>query len=148
MSDSLPPHGQQHARLPCPSLFPRVCSKLCPLNQWCHPTISSSVIPFSSCLQFFPVSGTFPMTRLFVSGGQKFGASASVLPMNIQGWFFLWDWLVWSPCCTRDSQESSPAPQFNSINCFMLSLYGPTLTSVHDYWKKSLVIPMKILGLG
>ena len=71
----------------CPSLSPGVCSKSCPLNQWCHPTISSSVIPFSFCLQSFPTSGSFPMTPLSTSGGQKFGASASVLPMNIQGWF-------------------------------------------------------------
>ena len=89
MSDSLWPHGLQHARLPCPSPSPRVCSNLCPLSCWCHPTISSSVIPFSSHLQSFPASGSFPMSWFFASGGQRIGvsSSASVLPMNIQDWF-------------------------------------------------------------
>ena len=90
MSDSLRPHDLQHARLPCPSLSsPRVCSDSCPLSQGCHPTISSSVVPFYSCSQFFPTTGSFPVIRLFASGGQSIGASASatVLPMNIQGWF-------------------------------------------------------------
>ena len=88
MSDSLRPHGLQHARLPHPSLSLRVCSNSCPLNQWCHPTISSSVTPISSCLQSCPTSGSFPVNRLFASGGQSIeaSASASVLPMNIQGW--------------------------------------------------------------
>ena len=88
VSDSLRPHGLQHARLPCPSLSPRVCSNSRPLSQWCHPTISSSAAPFSSCLQSFPASGFFPMSQLFTSGGQSIGASASAsfLPMNIQGW--------------------------------------------------------------
>ena len=85
VSDSLRPHGLQHARLPCPSPSPRACSSSCPLSQWCHPTISSSVIPFSSCLQSFPESRSFPVSQLFASGGQSFGASASVHPMNIQG---------------------------------------------------------------
>ena len=82
-------HGLQHARLPCPSPSPRACSNSCPSSQWCHPTISSSVIPFSSCLQSFPVSGSFPISQLFASGGQSTGAlaSAPVLPMNIQDWF-------------------------------------------------------------
>ena len=75
------------ARLPLPSLSPGVCSKPCPLSQWCHPAISSSVIPFSSCPQSFPAPESFPMGRLFVPGGQSIGASASVLPMNIRGWF-------------------------------------------------------------
>ena len=89
MSDSLPPHELQHARLPCPSPSPGVCSSSCPLSQWCHPTISSSVVPFSSCPQSFPTSGSFTVNQLFVSGGQSIGASASasVLPMNIQCWF-------------------------------------------------------------
>ena len=89
MSDSLRPHGLQQARLPCPSLSPRACSNSCPLSQWCHPTISSSVVPFSSCLQSFPTSGSFPMSQLFASGGQSIRASpsASVLPMNIHSWF-------------------------------------------------------------
>ena len=85
---TLQPHGLQHARLPCPSLSPGVCSNSCPLSQWCHPTISSSVVPFS-CPQSFPASGSFPVSWLFTSGGQSVEASApaSVLPMNIQGWF-------------------------------------------------------------
>ena len=89
MSDSLWPHELQHTRLPCPSLSPRVCLNSCPLSRWCHPTISSAVIPFSSCPQSFPASGSFPMSWLFAFGGQSIGASAlaSVLPMNIQGWF-------------------------------------------------------------
>ena len=83
------PHGLQHASLPCPLLSPRSCSNSCPSSQWCHPTISSSVISFSSWLQSFPASGCFQMSQLFASGGQSFGASASasVLPMRIQGWF-------------------------------------------------------------
>ena len=86
---SLWPYGLQHARLPCPSPSPRVCSNSCPLSQWYYLTISSSVIPFSSCLQSYPVSGSFLMSWLFASGGQSIGASASalVLPMNIQDWF-------------------------------------------------------------
>ena len=89
MSDSLGPSGLQHARIPCPSPSPRVCSNSCPLSQWCDPTISSSVTPFSSCLQSFPASGSFPMIWLFTSGGQSVRTCAltSVLPMNMQGWF-------------------------------------------------------------
>ena len=87
MSDSLRPHGMQHSRLPCPSPSPRVCSNSRSLSQWCHPTISSSVIPFSSCLQSFLASGPFPMSWLFSSGGQSIAPSAlaSVLPMNFSG---------------------------------------------------------------
>ena len=86
MSDSLWPHGLQHTRLLCPSPTPRAYSNSCPLSRWCHPAISSSVIPFSSCLKSFPAAGSFQMSRLFRSGGQSIGvsASASVLPMNIQ----------------------------------------------------------------
>ena len=97
MSDSLRPHGLQHARFPRPSLSPRVCSDSRPLSQWCHPAISSSVAPFSSCPQSFPASGSFLMSQLFTSGGQSTGtsASASVLPMNVQGWFPLgWTGLI------------------------------------------------------
>ena len=96
MSDSLGPHGLQHARLPCASPTPRVYSNSCPLSRWCHPTISSSVIPFSSCLQSFPASGSFPKSQFFSLGGQRIGvsASASVLPMNIHDWFPL-GWTGW-----------------------------------------------------
>ena len=89
VSDSLWPHGLQHARLSCPSLSPGVSLNSCPVSWWCHPTISSSFSPFSSCLQSFPGSGSFPVSRLFPSGGQSTGAPASlsVLPMNIQDWF-------------------------------------------------------------
>ena len=89
MSNSLWPHGLQHSRLPCPSLSSGVCSNSCPLSQWCHPTISSSVAPFFFCPQAFPASVSFPMSWLFISGGQSIGtsASASVLSVNIQGWF-------------------------------------------------------------
>ena len=85
--DSLQSRGLQHARPPCPSPSPGVCSNSCPSSRWCHPTISSFVIPFSSCLQSFPASGSFLMSWLFASGGQSIGASPSVLPRNIQGWF-------------------------------------------------------------
>ena len=91
MSDSLPPHGLQHARSPCLSPTPGVYPNLCPLSQWCHPTISSSVVPFSSRLQSFPASGSFRMSQFFTSDGQSIGvsASASVFPMSIQYWFLL-----------------------------------------------------------
>ena len=89
VSDSLQPHGLQHARPPCPSPTHGACSDSCPSSQWYHPTISSSVVPFSSCLQSFPASGSFPISQFFASGGQSIGTSAStsVLPMNIQDWF-------------------------------------------------------------
>ena len=89
VSDSLLPHGLQHASLPCPSLTPRACSNSCPSSWWCHPIISSSVVPFCSRPQSFPASGSFQMSQFFISGGQSVGisASASVLPMNTQNWF-------------------------------------------------------------
>ena len=88
-SDSLRPHGLQHSRLPCPSPAPEACSNSCPSSWWCHPTISSSVVPFSFCLQSFPASWSFPISQFFTSGGQSIGvsASASILPVNIQDWF-------------------------------------------------------------
>ena len=96
MPDSLQTHEQQQSRLPCHSLSPRVCSNSCPLSQWYHPTISSSVIPFSSCPQSFPPSGSFSVSQFFTSGGQSDGvsASASILPKNIQNWFPL-GWTSW-----------------------------------------------------
>ena len=96
ISDSLWPHDLQHTRFPCPSPTPRACSNSCPLSQWCHPTISSSFIPFSSCLQSFPASRSFPVSQFFALGVQSIGvsASASVLPMNIQDWFPL-GWTGW-----------------------------------------------------
>ena len=137
MSDSLQPHGLEHTRPPCPSPTPRVYSNSYPLSWWCHPAISSSVIPFSSHLQSLPGSGSLPRSQFFTSGGKSIevSASGSVLPMTIQDWFPL-GWTGWSPCCPKDSQESSTIPQFKSINSLALSfLYSPTLTSTHDYWK-------------
>ena len=125
MSNSLQPHGLQHARLLCPSPTPRLYSNSCPSNQWCHPTTSSSVILFSSFLQSFPASGSFQMSQ-FILCGPSIGASASteVLSMDIQDW---------SPCCPRDSQESSPTPKFKNISSSLPSLhYGPALT--HHTW--------------
>ena len=137
MSNSLWPNGLQHARLTCPSPTPGAFSYSCPSSWWCHPTISSSVVLFSSHLQSFPASGSFPMSKFFASGGQSIGvsASASVLPMNIQDWF-PFGLTGWTPCSPRDSQESSPTLQFKSIYSSALSfLYGLILTSIHDYWK-------------
>ena len=137
MSNSLWPHGLQHARLPCPSPTCEVCLNPCQLSWWCHPTISSSVIPLSSCPQSFSTSGSFPMSQFFTWGGQSTGASASasVLPMNTQDWFPLGG-LVWSSYSLRDSQESFPTPEFKSNNSLVFSfLYVPTLESIHDYWK-------------
>ena len=131
MSDSLQPRGLQHARLPCPSPAPRASTISWPSSRWCHRTILSSVIPYSSCLQSFPKSGSFSRSQSFALGGQSIGvsSSASGLPMNIQDRF-----PFGSPCSPRNSQESSPTPPFNSINSSALSfLYSPTLTSIHDY---------------
>ena len=128
MSDSLPPHGLQHTRPPCPSPTPRVYSNSCPSSRWCPPTILSSVILLFFHLQSFPVSRSFAMSQFFTPGGQNIGgsASASVLPMTTQDWFPL-GW-TGSPCSPRDSQESSPTPQFKSINPLALSLlHSPTL---------------------
>ena len=136
VSKSLQPPGLQHTRLPCPSPSPRVCSNSCPVSQWCHPAFSSFVAPFSFCLQPFPASRSFQMNRLFTSGGQSVGtsASASVLPMNIQVWFPLG--LTSLISLQPKSLESSSAPQFEGINSLVPSLlYGSTLTSLHDYWK-------------
>ena len=178
-------HGLQYTRPPCLSPNPRVYSDLCPLSRWCHPTVSSAVVPFSSCLPSFPASGSFQRSQYLTSGVQSIGvsASASVPSVNIQGWFLLkltglislqskvkvkvkvkslgrvrlfatlWTGAhqappsmgfsrqeYWSgflfPCSPRDSQESFPTPQLKSIHSLVLSfLYGPALTSIHDYWK-------------
>ena len=137
MSDSLQHHGLQHARPPCQSPTPGVYPNSCPLSQWCHLTISSSVVPFSFCLQSFPTEGSFQMSQLFALGGQNAGVSA--LTSDFQ-WTprtdFPYSGLVGSPCSPRDCQESSPTPQFKCINSSALNfLYSPTLTSIHDYWK-------------
>ena len=137
MSDSLQPHGLQHTRLCCPSPSPRACSNLSPLSWWCHPTISSSVLPFSSSLQSIPAWGSFPMSHSFPSGGQSIGvsASASVFPMNIQDWFPLGLTGLISLKSKGLSRVFS-STTFKSINSLALSFYyGPTLTSIHYYWK-------------
>ena len=136
VSNSLWAHALQHAGLPWPTPTPGARSNSCPSSRWCHPTISSSIIPFSSCLSF-PASWSLPISQFFPSGGQSMGvlASASVLPMNIQDWFPL-GWTDWISLQSKDSQVSSPTPPFESINSLALSfLYSPTLTSTHDYWK-------------
>ena len=132
VSDSLRPHGLQDARLSCPSATPGACSNSCPSSQWCHPTISSSVIPFSSHLKSFPASGSFPMSQFFTSAGQSIGASASVLSMNIQDWFplGLTGLILLSKGLSR--VFSSTVVQKHQ---FFGPLYGSTLTTIHDYWK-------------
>jgi len=133
MADSLWPQGLQHTRLPYPSTTPRAYSNSCPLSQWCHPTVSSSVITFSSCLQSFPASGSFLSCQFFASGGESIGASAlpSVLPMNTHDWFPLG--LI--DLISLQSKGLS-APRFKSISSLVLRfLYGLTLTSIHDCWK-------------
>ena len=130
-SDSFRHHELQHARPPCPSPTPRVYSNTCHLSQWCQPIISSSVVPFAFCLQTFPALGFFQMSQFFTSSAHSIGASAStsVLPKNTQDWSPL-EWTDW---ITLQSQESSPPPQFKSINSSALSfLYGPPFTSIHD----------------
>ena len=140
MSDSLQTHGLQCSRPPCPSPTPGAYSNSCPswYPWWCHPTISSCVVPFSSCLQSCPALGSFPVSQLFVSGGQSIRVSAweSILPMNIQDWFPL-GFTGWSSLQSKGlSQESSPTPQFKNNNSSVLSfLYSPTFTSIYDYWK-------------
>ena len=139
MSDSLWPHELQHTRPPCLSPTPGAYS--CPSSRWCHPTISSSVIPYFSCLQSFPASGSFQMSQLFASGGKSIRASAStsVLPRNTHDWSPL-GWTGWI------SLQSSPTLQFKSINPLALSfLYGPPLTSTHDYWENLLLVPFSLL---
>ena len=123
VSDSLRPHESQHARPPRPSPTPGVHSNSHPSSWWCHPAISSSLVPFSSCPQSLPVSESFPMSQLFTWGGQSTGVSAlaSFLQRNPRA-DLLHNGLVGSPCSPRDSQESSPTPQFKSISSLALSL--------------------------
>ena len=137
VSDSLRPHESHHARPPCPSPTPGVHSDSRPSSPWCHPAISSPVVPFFSCPQSLPASESIPMSQLFTWSVQSTGVSAlaSFLPKNPRA-DLLQNGLVGPPCSPRDSQESSPTPQFKSINSLVLRLhYGPTLTSTHDYWK-------------
>ena len=137
VSDSLWPHGLQHARPPCPLPTPGVYSNSCPLSRWCHPAISSSVIPFFSCPQSFPASWSFQMSQFFPPGAQSIGVSAlaSVLPMNTQDWFPL-GWTSWISLYSKGlsrvfSNTTVQKHQFFGAQLF----YSPILTSIHDYWK-------------
>ena len=143
MPDSLRPHGLQHARHPCPLPSPGACSNSCPLCQWCHPTISSSVVPFSSCFQSFPAWGSFPMSQPFTSGGQSIeaSASASVLPVNIRvdsfrsGWFDLLD--------VQGTQKSLLQHHNSKHIIFFFSSQPslcPILTYIYHYWKKKIAM--------
>ena len=135
VSDLLWPHGLQHARLPCPSPTPRTCPKSYLLSWWCHPIISCSVFPFSSCLQSFPAVGSFPVSQFFASGGQSIGASALVLLMNIRDWFPLgWTGLVsWQSKGLSRVFSNTTVQKHQFFGTSLL--YGPTLTSILDYWK-------------
>ena len=149
MSNSLWPHELQHAMLPYPSPTLRIYSNSCPLNQWCHPTISFSAIPFSSHLQSFPVSGSFQISQLFASDGQSIGVSVStsVLPINIQDWFPL----GWTGLISLQSKGLSRVFSHTTVQkhqFFALSfLYSPTLTSIHDYWKNRQIFVGKVMSL-
>ena len=131
MSNSLGLHGLQRARLPCPSLSPGVCSNSCPLSQWSHPTVSSSVVPFFSCPQSFPASGSFSTSWLFTSGGQSIG----VPPVNIQDWFPLGMTILISLLSKGLSRVFSRTIIRKRWFFRLSRFYGSTLTFVHDYWK-------------
>ena len=136
MSNSLQPHESQHARPPCPSPTPRVYSNSCPSTRWCHPAISSSVIPFSSCLQSLPVSGSFPMSQLFTSGGQSIGvsASASVLPMNTQDWSSLgWTGWIFLQSKGLSGVFSNTIVQKHQFFCAQLSLQSKSHIHTRPY---------------
>ena len=134
-SDSLQPHGLQHTRLPCPSPYPGACSNSCPSSQWCHPTLSSSVAPLSSCPQSFPASGSFRMSQLFASAGQSTGvsASASVLPDHSGLIFFRMDWL--DLLAVQGTLKSLLQHHSSKASILRRSAHFTQLTSIHDYWK-------------
>ena len=136
VSDSLRPHESQHARSPCPSPTPRVHSDSRPSSQWCHPAISSSVVPFSSCPQSLPESESSNESTLCMRWPKDWSFSFSIIPSKeIPGWSPS-EWTGWISLQSRDSQESSPTPYFKSINSSALSfLRSPTLTFIHDHWK-------------
>ena len=137
VSDSLWSHGPHHARLSCPLPTPGAYSNLCPSSRWSHPTILSSAVPFSSLLQSFPASGSFPVSQFFPSGDQSIGvlASASVLPINIQVWFPL-GWTGWISLQSKGPLRVFSNTTVQKHSSSVLSfLYGPTLTSTHNYWK-------------
>ena len=134
--DSLWLHGVQHARLPCPSTNPRPYSNSCSLSQWWHPTNSSSVVPFSSRLQSFPVSGSFQISQLFALGGPSIGVSAStsILPMNTQDWSPL-EWTGWIFLQSKGLSRLFSNTTVQKHLFFGAQLHSPTLTSIHDHWK-------------
>ena len=138
MSDSLWPHGLQHTRLSCCSPSPGACANSGPLSQWCHPTVSSSVFPFSSCPQSFPASGSLPMSWFFAAGGQSIGVSvlASILPMHIWGWLplGLTGLILLSKGLSRVFSSTTLQKHHSSV---LSLLYGLTFISVHDYWKNN-----------
>ena len=137
MSNSLQLHGLQHTRLPCPSPTPRACSNSCPLSRWCHPTISSSVVPFSSCLQSFPASGSFQMSQLFASSGQSIWVfSFSISPSNEYSGLisFRTAWLYF--LAVQGTLKSLLRHHSSKASSVLSFLYSPTLTSIHDYWEK------------
>ena len=136
-SDSLRPHEPQHTRPPCPSPTPGVHPNPCPLSWWCHPTNSSPVVPFSSCPQSFSASGSFQMSQLFASGGQSIGVSvsASVLPINTQDWYPL-GWTGWISLKSKGLSRVFSNTTVQKLNTSAFNfLYGPILTSIHDYWR-------------
>ena len=137
MSDSLRPHESQHARPSCQSPTPGVHSDSCPSSQWCHPAISSSVVPFSSCPQSLPASESIPMSQLFTWGGQTTGVSALApfLPKNTQGWSPL-EWTGWISLQSKGLSRVFSNITLQKINSSALSfLHSPALTSIHDHWK-------------
>ena len=145
VSDSLQPHGLQHTRLPWPSLSPRICSDSCPLSQWCHPIISSSVTPFSSCPQSFLASGSLSMSWLFVSGGQSIGASASVLPMKYSELISFWiDWFDILAVHVTLKSLLQP-PQYKSINSLAFSLFMVQLSHPYMIMGKTIALTRQTL---
>ena len=137
VSNSLQPHEPQHARPPCPSPTPGVYPKSCPLSQWCHPTISSSVVPFSSCPQSFPASGSFPVSQLFAWGGQSIGVSTStsVLPMNTQDWSPL-GWTGWSSLQSKGlSRVSQDSQESGNISLYLLYFMAETICHQKVWYK-------------
>ena len=142
MSDSLWPHGLQHTRPPCPSPPPGVHSDSCALSQWCHPTISSSLVPFSSCLQSFPASGSFQMSQFFASGGQSIGVSALtlVLPMNIQDWFPL-GWTGWISLLSKGFSRVFSNATVQKHQCFGTQFFIVQLS--HPYMTTGKTIALK-----
>ena len=133
-SDTLQPHGLQHARLPCPSPIPGAYSNSCPSCQWCHPSITSSVIPFSSCLQPYPASGSFPINQFFPSGGQIIGVSAStsVLPMNTQDWSPL-GWTSWISLLSKGLPRVFSNTTVQKHQFFRAQLSSPSNSHIHTW---------------